>query len=199
MIAVITGDIINSRNGKVDNWIIPLKKTLNKYGVEPKNWEIFRGDSFQLSIATKKAVLAALHIKSTIKQTKIYDVRMAIGVGEEKYSSSKITESNGSAYVNSGECFEALKKQTLAIKSNNKEFDEIINIMFDLSLLIADNWSNPVSKVIEAAIENPEMNQISLAELLDKSQSTVSAALKRGGYEEIMNLNMFYEKNISRL
>tara|TARA_B110000305_G_C19373082_1_gene605540 strand:- start:790 stop:930 length:141 start_codon:yes stop_codon:yes gene_type:complete len=46
MIAVITGDIINSRKGEVERWIGPLKETLNRYGVEPKNWEIYRGDSF---------------------------------------------------------------------------------------------------------------------------------------------------------
>lgn len=78
-----------------------LKNTLNQYGSEPQTWEIYRGDSFQLSINPEKALIAALHIKSMIKQTKIQDVRLAIGVGSEKHKSQKITESNGSAYVNS--------------------------------------------------------------------------------------------------
>lgn len=197
MIAVITGDIINSQKGEVENWINPLKETLSKYGSEPKNWKIFRGDSFQLSLAPEKAIFAALHIKSTIKQTKLHDVRMAIGIGEEKYSSSEITEANGSAYVNSGECFEALKKQTLAIKSNNKKLDQSLNIMFSLSLLTANNWSSTVSEVIKTAIENPVKNQKNLAKLLNKSQSSISEALKRGGFEEIMNMNEFYKNNIS--
>jgi predicted XRE-type DNA-binding protein len=167
MIAVITGDIINSRKGEVEKWIYSLKEVLNYYGKEPKDWEIFRGDSFQLSIAPEKAMLAAIHIKSVIKQTKLQDVRMAIGIGEEKYSSSKITESNGSAYIRSGECFESLKKQTLAI-------------------------------MIKTSIENSEKNQKSLAKLLKKSQSTVSEALKRGGFEEIMHMNIFYKSQISK-
>jgi len=111
MIAVITGDIINSRKGKVETWLNLLKSTLEKYGKQPQDWEIYRGDSFQLSVPVEKALLAGLHIKSTIKQTKTYDVRIAIGIGEVKYKSQKITESNGSAYINSGECFESLKKQ----------------------------------------------------------------------------------------
>ena len=199
MIAVITGDIINSKEGEVESWITLLKDTLNKYGSEPKNWEIYRGDSFQLSLDPKKALLAAIHIKSTIKQTKTYDVRMAIGIGDEKYSSHKITESNGTAYVNSGECFEKLKKDSLAIKSDNKKIDESINIMIKLSLLTIDNWSRVVSKVIKAAIEHPEKHQKDLAKLLNRSQSNISEAFKRGGYEEIISMNQFYIKNISQL
>jgi hypothetical protein len=199
MIAVITGDIVNSRKGLVESWINPLKETLNKYGNEPKSWEIYRGDSFQMSIDLDKALLAAIHIKSTIKETKEYDVKMAIGIGEEKYSSDKITESNGTAYVHSGECFEELKKYSLGIKSHNPNFDDTINLMLKLALLTIDNWSSVVSKVIKTVIENPEKNQKHLANLLNRSQSNISEALKRGGYEEIMNMNEFYERNISRL
>ncbi len=196
MIAVITGDIINSRKGDVEKWLPYLKEILRYYGEEPKNWEIFRGDSFQLSIAPEKAMLAAIHIKSVIKQAKLQDVRMAIGIGEEKYSSTKITESNGTAYIRSGECFESLKKQNLAIKSNNKTLDKSVNTMLNLSLLIANNWSSTVAKVITTAIENPEKNQEKIAHLLMKSQSTVSEALKRGGFEEIMQMNDFYTSQI---
>jgi len=199
MIAIITGDIINSREGEVEKWLTPLKNTLNYYGEEPKEWEIFRGDSFQLSIPPERALLAAIHIKSTIKQIKSQDVRMAIGIGEEKYNSSKITESNGSAYIRSGDCFESLKKQTLAIKSNNENLNQSINIMLSLSLLTANNWSSTVAKVIKIAIENSEKKQKNLAQILNKSQSSVSEALKRGGFEEIMNMNNLYKTKISKL
>lgn len=196
MIAVLTGDIINSKEGSIESWLNILKETLHQYGDEPKNWSVFRGDSFQLSLAPEKALMAALHIKSTIKQTKLQDVRIAIGIGDENYSSSKISEANGSAYVNSGECFESLKKQTLAIKSNNEKLDQSLNIMFSLLKLTINNWSSTVSEVIKTAIENPEENQKSLARLLNKSQSNVSESLKRGGFEEIMNINEFYKNNI---
>ena len=48
-------------------------------------------------------------------------------------------------------------------------------------------------------IENPEKNQNDIALLLGKSQSTISEALKRGGYEEIMQLNAFYKEQILNL
>ncbi|WP_431136922.1 SatD family protein [Psychroserpens mesophilus] len=199
MVAVITGDVINSRKGDVEKWLKLLKDILNYYGEEPKDWEIFRGDSFQLLIAPEKAMLAAIHIKSAIKQIKSQDVRMAIGIGDEKYKSSKITESNGSAFARSGDCFESLKKQTLAVKSNNENLDQSLNLMLSLSMLIANNWSSTVSEVIKTAIENSKKNQKTLAKLLDKSQSSISEALKRGGFEEIMNVNDFYINQISKL
>lgn len=199
MVAVITGDVINSRGQDAGIWMKVLKKTLNQYGREPKSWEIFRGDSFQLSLAPEKALLAALHIKSTVKQTKSIDVKIAIGLGEESYSPKKITEANGSAYVNSGECFDALKKQTLGIQTPDKKFDESINIMLGLSLLIANNWTSTVSRVIRTVIEHPEKNQESLARHLKKSQSSISEALKRGGFDEIMKMNDFYMDNIHAL
>lgn len=199
MKAVITGDIINSREATIAEWLPFLKEILNRYGKEPKDWEIFRGDSFQLSIAPENALLATLHIKATIKQIKELDVRMAIGIGAKKYNSSKITESNGSAFVRSGECFESLKKQTLAIKSDDELVDSSLNIMLRLALLIANNWSPTVAKVIKIFIENPESNQKELAKLLGKSQSNLSEALKRGGVEEIMQMNTFYKSVISKL
>ncbi|WP_420552913.1 SatD family protein [Tenacibaculum aiptasiae] len=199
MKAVLTGDIINSRQGTIEDWIHLLKDILNNYGEEPKSWEIFRGDSFQLALDPKKALLAAIHIKSAIKQTKTYDVRIAIGIGEETYSSPKITEANGSAYIHSGECFEGLKKHSLGIKSGNTLLDQTLNTMFKLSLLITDNWSSVVSKVIKVALENPEKNQKDLAKLLDRSQSNISEALKRGGYDELLTMNEFYTQQIAQL
>lgn len=199
MKAVITGDIINSRQGNIETWINSLKEVLNQYGKEPENWEIYRGDSFQLSLDPDVALSACLHIKSTIKQLKSYDVRMAIGIGAEKYNAGKVSESNGTAYENSGLCFENLKKQTLAIKSNNEALDEALNIMFSLSQLTINSWSSTVATVIKTALEHPDKNQKGLADILHKSQSSISEALKRGGYEELMKINDFYLKISSQL
>ena len=105
MKAVITGDIINSRKVASSLWIQDLKAILNRYGNEPKDWEIYRGDSFQLVVDAVVALEIAFVIKATIKQHKALDVRMAIGVGSIDYIADKITESNGTAFVNSGECF----------------------------------------------------------------------------------------------
>ena len=92
-----------------------------------------------------------------------------------------------------------MKKKTLAIKTNNRKLDQPLNIMIRLSLLTTNNWSSTVSKVIKTAIENPEKNQKSLAKILRKSQSSISEALKRGGFEEVMSMNEFYKNKVTSL
>ena len=71
--------------------------------------------------------------------------------------------------------------------------------MLSLALLTANAWSSTVAEVITATIEHPEKTQKDLALLLSKSQSSISEALKRGGYDEIMNLNNYYQHLIAKV
>ena len=199
MIAIITGDIINSREGKAQEWLPILKSVLNQYGKEPKQWEIYRGDSFQLEVKPAEALKVALHIKASIKQRSNLDARMAIGLGEKEYQAKKITESNGSAVVNSGECFEEQKKQTLAVRSPNTQMDEQINLLLELALLTIDNWSKTTALVVKIALENPMKNQVELANMLKKAQSSISEALTRGGFDEMMRMEKRYRDLIKSL
>lgn len=199
MTAVITGDIINSRKQPATEWLPLLKEILSRYGKNPSQWEIYRGDSFQLTISPERALLAAIHIKSGIKKVKDLDVRMAIGIGDQDHKAKKVSESNGSAFVRSGEGFDALKKQNMGIFTGNPEEDELFNLLLNLALLSMNNWSTTVAEAIQTVLENPDKSQTELAEMLGKSQSSLSEALKRGAYDEISRLEEFYRKRIDRL
>jgi len=199
MVAAITGDIVNSRDSHEQDWLKNLKTVLNIYGKTPKDWEVFRGDSFQLIVDAKDAIQVALHLKSSIKQQKSKDVRLAIGLGDIKFQNPKITESNGSAFVHSGECYETLKKQTLAFQSDYKALNETMTVMLNLLTLTADQWTPTVAHVIKTALENPNKTQADLASKLNKSQSSISETLKRGGFDEMMKMNLFYKNQISEL
>src|SRR5690606_38464016 len=114
MKAVITGDIVNSSKVNPDTWLPKLKDVLNLFGNTPNEWEIYRGDSFQLIIKDPlMALKAAILIKASIKSIKSLDIRMAIGIGDISHSSQRITESNGPAFIYSGEKFETLKQDKL--------------------------------------------------------------------------------------
>jgi hypothetical protein len=199
MQAVITGDIMHSRKLPSAEWLGDLKAILNQFGSEPKDWEIYRGDSFQMLVPTEDALEIALLIKATMKQHKELDVRMAIGVGTVDYVADKITQSNGAAFINSGECFEGLKKQTLGIQTSWVEFNIIFSIILSFMLMIADNWTSTSAEILKKALENPEINQNQLAAALNrKSQSSISSSLKRAGYEELKNLIAFYKQEIKK-
>ncbi|MFD1162521.1 SatD family protein [Hwangdonia seohaensis] len=199
MTSIITGDIINSKKSSPKLWLQALKTILNSYGNSPLIWEIYRGDSFQLEIEPKNALKACILIKATIKQFENIDVRLAIGIGDKTYKSDKITESNGSAFVNSGECFESLKKTTLAIKSPFDEFDTTINIMLELAQLIINNWTSTSAILVKTTLENPDLNQNQLAEILERTQGNISQGLKRAGYDEISKLLHYYKTQIQNL
>lgn len=196
MTSVITGDIINSKESEPKKWLDVLKTVFNTYGSEPKTWEIYRGDSFQLEAKPENALEIAILIKATIKQYKDIDVRLAIGIGDKTYASNKITESNGSAFVNSGECFEQLKKNTLAIKSPFTAFDAQINIMLELAQLTMNNWTVTTAQLVKVVLEHPKLNQKELANYFNKTQGNISQGLKRSGFYEISKMMQYYNSQI---
>ncbi|MDP2723332.1 MAG: SatD family protein [Bacteroidales bacterium] len=197
--SILTGDIINSRNStQTEAWITSLKEILNSYGNAPKSWETYRGDSFQLEVPNpEESLTAALKIKAVIKQHKNLDVRIGIGIGEITYRANKITESNGPAFTNSGDCFESLRLNTLAIKTPWEDINYQINIMISLASLTIDNWTPTKSTNVKASLLFPEKNQKELAILLNKkSQSTISQSLKSAGMDEINQMLAFFRNAI---
>ncbi len=199
MIAVITGDIINSRQSDSSTWQSELKAVLSGYGAEPGDWEIFRGDSFQLALPAAEGLLAAIHLKAAIKQVSKTDVRIGIGLGERDTAAGKITEATGTAFIRSGDCFDGLKKNTMAIASGQPAMDETLNTMLVLATLTMDNWSETVATLIRTMLEQPELSQQEIAQQVGKSQSTISETLKRGGYDEIKRMENYYRMLIQHL
>lgn len=199
MKAIITADIVNSRAISPEVWLIPLKEILNTLGVEYKVWEIYRGDSLQVIVNAKEVLETALLLKATIKQIANLDIRMAIGLGEVSYQSDKLTTSNGTAFINSGTCFEGLKNNTLAILTPNTDFNKVMNIMLGLATLNMDTWKPATAKIVKAQLEFPEAKQQDLAEKLQKNQSNISYGLKRAGFDEIMKCISYYKQEIEKI
>ena len=199
MVAVVTGDIIHSSTKSPELWLGVIKNVLQKYGDSPGNWDIYRGDSFQLEVKPKLALLAAIHIKASIMQMTPLNARLAIGVGQISHRADRITESNGSAFMRSGQCFEQLYKKNLGIMTGNKMVDNTLNLMFDLASLTFDSWSARVAEIVKTSIENDELTQQELSKIMKITQSNISRGLKRAGYYEMIRLNEYYTNLILQL
>lgn len=197
MLAVITGDIIGSRKIDTHIWLPELKESLSQYGTTPSDWEIYRGDSFQISLKATQALEAILFIKSKLKHFSHLDVRAAIGIGSLSYKAEKITESNGEAFINSGECFENMKS-TIGIKTPWEDFNEIFSILFTLGSVLIEKWSPVSSKIISSRLLHPEKTQTELAEILSTTQPLVSDGLSRAHFSEIIKIEAYYKKEISK-
>lgn len=202
MIAVITGDIINSKKISPKKWLKFLKQELDTIGSSPKTWEIYRGDSFQVIISKpEEALKAAIKIKATVKSIQGLDARMAIGIGTRTYNASKVTESNGTAFVHSGEKFEILKKekQNLAVKSDSEVFDNEMNLYFKLALIAMDNWTVNAAEIVKTTMNHPDKLQEELGKIVGIKQNAISNRIKRAYYDEIMQVNEMYVTKIKAL
>ncbi len=195
MTAILTGDIINSRLVEPQEWLPVLESTLAILADTKDNWEVFRGDSFQLEVPVDQALKSALYLKCALKQIKDLDVRISIGIGEKTYIDRKLSQSNGSAFIHSGEAFDRLKHKTLIFQSGNGSWDELINLFLDLISTIVDAWKPVSIFVIQKMFDNPHFTQLQLAELTNMNQGNISKALKRGGYDEIQKVLQYYAKN----
>ncbi len=201
MISIITGDIIGSRQLKPKDWIDGLKKLFSLFGKNPSEWEIYRGDEFQIEIKNPEdALLSSFLIKAYLRTLKL-DARMSIGFGDKTHKTKKISESNGTAFIYSGELFETLKKQktTLALKSGNAEFDTKLNLMLRLSLTFMDSWLVPSAEFIVIAIQNSTLSQEEIGLKLGINQAAVSRRQKRAQFDLMMDLDRYFRSQIKEL
>lgn len=201
MTSVITGDIIDSRKNESQHWVEDLKKILSPIGKTPAQWEVYRGDEFQIEIENPEdAFLTAVLIKAHLRSIKS-DARMSIGFGNKTHSAAKISESNGTAFINSGELFETLKKQkvTLAMRTGDAVFDEKMNLMIQLALTFMDSWLVQSAEFVVKAIENPTLSQEELGQILGINQAAVSRRQKRAQFDLVMNLDRYFKTQIKQL
>jgi len=200
MTSVITGDIIGSRQ-QSEHWVEDLKKILTPFGATPSQWEIYRGDEFQIEVPNPKdALLVAILVKARLRALKS-DARMSIGFGDKTHNAERISESNGTAFINSGELFETLKKQkvTLALRTGDLSFDEKLNLMIQLALTFMDSWLVQSAEFVALAIENPSLSQEELGQKLGINQAAVSRRQKRAQFDLVMHLDKYFRNQIKQL
>lgn len=200
MISVITGDIINSRNTVAEKWLKPLKKALDEIGSSPKSWEIYRGDSFQAEISDpKKALQHVINIKASVKQVKGIDVRLSIGIGNKTFDAPNITESNGDAFIRSGEAYELLSsgKQNIIVKSPDPAFDDELNLYLRLLLIAMDNWTPKSAEYVRMNLTG-DLKQENIAKKLGITQSSVSERHKRAYMDEVRAVLERYCETVKR-
>ena len=201
MICILTGDIKGSRKAKSENWLADLKELFQKLGKNPADWEIYRGDEFQIEIKNcEEALLIAFEIKAFLRTISL-DARMSIGIGDKTYKAKRISESNGSAFVYSGEAFDVMKKNktTLVVQSANSDFNKDMNLLIRLGLSFMDNWLSQQAEYVLLAINNPELSQEEMGEILKINQAAVSKRRKRANFDLMLEINQAYVEKLKML
>lgn len=203
MIAIITGDIIASRKVvNQDEWLLPLKSLFNSWGKRPVDWELERGDFFQVEVKNPEdALKKALQIKALIKKVEPLDVRMAIGIGEKTYTGESISESNGEAFIYSGEKFDLLDKEdiTLGIKTPWYDFDEEMNLYLKLAGTFMNKWTISSAELMEIILKDSNATQEEIGKRLGIKQNSVSGRWNRANVNEILEVEEMYRRKINIL
>lgn len=143
---VITGDIVNStlisNEWKSAVFTILEQITDDFKSLTNANFEMFRGDSFQVVVDNVShalsfgiAIRAALRAK-TPPELEWWDARISIGIGDVSYKSGSILTSDGEAFRLSGREFDVLNKRRLSIIT---PFDNI-NDELKLTTSFADEF-----------------------------------------------------------
>lgn len=201
MVFILTGDVKGSRKAKETNWIEGLKQLFLKYGKNPKTWEIYRGDEFQIEIhEPERALMTIFEIKAYLKSISL-DARMSLGIGNKTYNAKRISESNGSAFVNSGETFDLLKKNktSIIIQSSNQQFNKEMNLIIRLGLSFMDNWLAQQAEYVLVAIQNPKISQEEIGEILKINQAAVSKRRKRANFDLLLEINAAFIEKLNLL
>lgn len=204
MKAIITGDIIESRSVKDPSiWLDPLKALFQKFGTSPEVWDIYRGDSFQLYTEPAEALRISILIKAVIKKIphENVDVRLAIGIDEERFREGIVSESTGKAYLFSGSLLDQIKqkKVNMAIKSEWPRLDEEINMMLKLALIIMNSWTRNSAEVVEIVFQESGITQKEIGDRLGIVQSSVNDRMKRASLAEIIEFEQYYRKRIGEI
>jgi hypothetical protein len=167
--AVITGDLVKSRkiiDADIEKVINSLKKTFDEINHQllgdKGSFEIFRGDSFQGLIPQPQlALLVAIIIRAHLRTYEpsfglrshlnsgkpilhaYSDARIAIGVGTIRYNANKITESQGDAFLKSGNSFDKLskEKERLAIVTPWENVNSELAVSCTLADALVSRWT----------------------------------------------------------
>lgn len=186
IIGVITGDIINSSSIEIDNRDTLLKVIRSSFDVlktkidKELKYELYRGDSFQLitsrpESALKIAILIRANlIRSTPKDSQVWDARISIGIGTSSFNSDTPLVSDGIAFKLSGRELDEMKKSKLTITT----MWECINKELQVSTKFADdiisNWTPLQAHLVYLSLINDETQK----EIAKKEKKTPQAISK---------------------
>jgi hypothetical protein len=181
--AVLTGDIVRSRHidskDKLMNALTEVLDTVKKeHHVE---YDLYRGDSFQIVVpSASTAALVAIIIRSKLiscspKKQERWDARISIGLGTISYRGSKITDSDGPAFLLSGQGLDQINKQNrrLIIKTPWTTTDKMISLNTRFVDDIISRWSKYSAETAYYSLLYNESQSV-LAARLEKSQPTIN-------------------------
>lgn len=199
-IAVITADVVKSSLLSKDEMKF-FQEKIESYKdkvivIKPR---FYRGDSFQLAVNTKDALLLAIKFRMEIKQWKEQnDVRISIGIGEVSQWNDDVLLAGGSAFERSGKNLDNLKETGLniIIVTGNAELDDELETYCYMADEFIKNQTAVQATLVFQMLNG--IQQIEIAKMLGISQPSVSKSLKAANWKLIERFLKRYERIIQK-
>ncbi|MDN3670295.1 hypothetical protein QWY93_13540 [Echinicola jeungdonensis] len=202
MVAIILGEVVGPVNTTRNHWFSFLKEQLGVIITPPDQWKISKEVGFRLEIQNpEEAFLRVIQIKSSIKKKKNMDVRLAIGIGEKKSEIIDITPGQLTAEDYAESIRIALKKHkiNLGIQSDFQDWDETMNLIFRLALLIMDKWSVSSAELVNMLCWERDLLQEQIARRLGIKQAAVSQRYSRAEAGLIFDLEKYFRQKTASI
>jgi hypothetical protein len=206
MIAVLTGDIVSSRQMPDRRWLKRLEEIIEKRSglAKAPKWGIFRGDGFQVELTTpENALRLALIIRTGLKSVEELfdhgiDARIGIGIGKKEYTGKSISESDGEAYQWSGSVLDSLKshQSKWQVKTTWSEFDFAINVTLQFANAMIDDWTHAEAEIAWLWLTE-DKTQVEMAKKLKITQPAVHKRFAGAHMNELSDLLSYFSTEIS--
>jgi hypothetical protein len=224
--AIINGDIIGSTRMSIkerEEFMKHLQrgfealKKIKTLGIV-RNFEIYRGDSFQGALEKPEGALrAALLLRSLSRMSQptmvkvnpvakkvfissafdVTDLRIAVGIGTVTVLKNKLMESDGEAFRLSGRLFDSMKRQgpNLAIETSFKDMNKELEASWGLIDAIVNKWTRAQAEVVYYCLLG--YSQVEIAKSLIKvSPPALNQRLKGAGWSALEKMITYFEETI---
>lgn len=211
-LAVATGDVIASTDF-AERTALPhiLREAFDgvarRIGSPIRDFEIYRGDSFQGVVEPEHALLAATIVRARLRAVRLQDgqrtgaldARVAIGIGSVEYTAARVVESDGEAYRLSGHALDemARAKETCRLRVQGPSVPPQVHITVQLLDSIVSGWSVPVAESVFLALTETDRTQIEMAQRLGVSQPAVSQRLHAARFDNVVELLDLYARALA--
>lgn len=202
-VAVLTGDLIGSRRLS-EPQRQQLFRELNGYWHQyapslldssPCDIQVYRGDGWQALVPkSEQAVNAAIFIRAAIKALNVVDgmdTRLGVGIGRvDSLNPAKLGDSNGPAFIRSGEALDSLATPGPAWAFNHSQlkFQNIFLATCPIMDLAIQRWTKAESAAVVGSLLGLTQEEIAKHPLACKddgdapTRQAISDALKRIGW-----------------
>lgn len=204
---VITGDLVNSTNiaakwrqTVVDALHVCVEESIP---LTPVKLEIYRGDSFQVVVDKPEYALAiAIALRAKLKAEtpdgqKLWDARLAVGVGDISFENDNIVTSDGEAFRLSGHSFDHIGKKRLSISTPWPDFNTNIELVTRFADNLITSWTAKQARVVYQSMLFPKL-QKDLAEELDMTRQNFNYHWSSARGQLILDYIEYFKSLISK-